>query len=310
MSGWILGIIVGGLTAILTAFFGEIVKMLGQALTAIIDAQLMQIEAILSYSAVTSLFGYFQLVANILLAIGFVMAIVDMGIAYQNKDLGANIKDLFLNTVKGIIANRAFIIIPVFCFMWAVDMQDGIGNMIANLFKMDLSDNVSSITNAFVGAVDGGTVENSSWSILSGIGSLGILVMMIAWIFCFFKVTFTNLKFAGTLIIHIALGTVYMISIPRGYLEGFYGWCRGIVSLMLNIIMINTVWVLGVMMCSENLIAGLALCLAAGEVPKIAGRYGLDTSYQSHNYVSQAVTSYSIAAGSGLGHSLASRFTK
>ena len=39
------------------------------------------------------------------------------------------------------------------------------------------------------------------------------------------KVFFANLKRGGILLIQIAVGSLYMFSVPRGYLDGFYQWC-------------------------------------------------------------------------------------
>ena len=40
------------------------------------------------------------------------------------------------------------------------------------------------------------------------------------------KVFFANLKRGGILLIQIAVGSLYMFSVPRGYGDGFTQWCK------------------------------------------------------------------------------------
>ena len=44
------------------------------------------------------------------------------------------------------------------------------------------------------------------------------------------KVFFGNLKRGGILLIQIAVGSLYMFSVPRGYIDGFTQWCKQAVS--------------------------------------------------------------------------------
>ena len=47
------------------------------------------------------------------------------------------------------------------------------------------------------------------------------------------KVFFANLK-GGILLIQIAVGSLYMFSVPRGYIDGFTQWCKQIIGLCLT----------------------------------------------------------------------------
>ena len=58
-----------------------------------------------------------------------------------------------------------------------------------------------------------------------------ILIMMG---YAVIKVFFANLKRGGILLIQIAVGSLYMFSVPRGYIDGFTGWCKQVIGLCLT----------------------------------------------------------------------------
>lgn len=80
------------------------------------------------------------------------------------------------------------------------------------------------------------------------------------------------------MVTQIAVGTLYMFSIPRGYTDGFNQWCKQIIALCLTAFMQTTLLFLGLMTFSTNMLLGLGIMLAANEVPRIAQQFGLDTS--------------------------------
>ena len=96
------------------------------------------------------------------------------------------------------------------------------------------------------------------------------------------KVFFANLKRGGILLIHIAVGSLYMLSVPRGYVDGFFQWIKQIVGLCLTTFLQATILTAGLMVLKDHALLGLGLMLAAGEVPRIAGAFGLDTSTKAN----------------------------
>ena len=96
------------------------------------------------------------------------------------------------------------------------------------------------------------------------------------------KVFFSNLKRGGILLIQIAVGSLYMFSIPRGYTDGFTQWCKQVIGLCLSAFLQATILVAGLMVFSDKALLGLGLRLAAGEVPRIAGAFGLDTTTRAN----------------------------
>ena len=118
---------------------------------------------------------------------------------------------------------------------------------------------------------------------------LTILTSPIMFLFCVIlmayaviKVFFANLKRGGILLIQIAVGSLYMFSIPRGYGDAFVQWCKQVIGLCLTAFLQSTILIAGLMVFRENALLGLGLMLSANEVPRIAGTFGLDTTTRAN----------------------------
>ena len=116
-------------------------------------------------------------------------------------------------------------------------------------------------------------------NITSGIMILFCLILMA---YAVVKVFFANLKRGGILLIQIAVGSLYMFSVPRGYTDGFIQWCKQIIGLCLSAFLQATILVAGLMVFKDHALLGLGLMLSAGEIPRIAGAFGLDTSTKAN----------------------------
>ena len=92
------------------------------------------------------------------------------------------------------------------------------------------------------------------------------------------KCFFSNLKRGGILLIQIAVGSLYLFSVPRGYLDGFIQWCKQVMGLCLTAFLQTTLLTAGLLALPDSALLGLGLMLSAGEVPRICGAFGLDTS--------------------------------
>jgi hypothetical protein len=108
------------------------------------------------------------------------------------------------------------------------------------------------------------------------------LFLIILMGYAVIKVFFSNLKRGGILLIQIAVGSLYMFSVPRGYIDGFTQWCKQIIGLCLTTFLQATILVAGLMVVPDHCLLGLGLMLSAGEVPRIAGAFGLDTSTRAN----------------------------
>ena len=108
--------------------------------------------------------------------------------------------------------------------------------------------------------------------------SLANLLMLIALAYCTVKVFFDNIKRGGILLIQIAVGSLYMFSIPRGYGDRFTQWVKQVIALCLTAFLQTTLLFLGLLTWKENALLAIGIMMSASEVPRIAERFGLDTS--------------------------------
>ena len=98
-------------------------------------------------------------------------------------------------------------------------------------FDVLSTDIITSLQEVDIGSVASSGVFGGIGSITSPIMVIFIIIMMgYAIIKCFFS----NLKRGGILLIQIAVGSLYMFSVPRGYMDGFVQWCKQIIGLCLT----------------------------------------------------------------------------
>ena len=109
-----------------------------------------------------------------------------------------------------------------------------------------------------------------------------LLFCLILMAYAIIKVFFANLKRGGILLIQIAVGSLYMFSVPRGYTDGFIQWCKQVIGLCLTAFLQATILVAGLMVFKDHALLGLGLMLSAGEIPRIAGAFGLDTTTRAN----------------------------
>ena len=130
---------------------------------------------------------------------------------------------------------------------------------------------------------NGGMLESSGqvqWDI--GGNPVMLLFCVILMAYAVIKVFFSNLKRGGILLIQIAVGSLYMFSIPRGYTDGFVQWIKQVIGLCLTAFLQSTILVAGLMVFRDHALLGLGLMLSAGEVPRIAGAFVLDTTTRAN----------------------------
>ena len=199
---------------------------------------------------------------------GIIVAVFDVAIEYQSGR--ANIKTTALNILKGFFACSMIGIVPVELYKFCISLQ--------NSLARDLSIITSQAQSQDLG-MSCMTILNSCFSIgVSNIGQLFMLLCMIAFAYCVIKIFFANIKRGGILMIQMAVGSLYMFSVSRGYQDGFNQWIKQVVALCLTAFMQTTLLYLGLMTFPGNMLLGLGVMLAANEVPRIAQQFGLDSS--------------------------------
>ena len=209
-----------------------------------------------------SLFGWGLFVA------GLVVAIFDIAIEYQTMGR-MNVKKQVLPFLWGLLAVNLFTTVPVALFRFSISLQ--------NTFAKDL-----------IGELVGDTFSYASLSknaLLAITPPLQVhgnvlidLLIIICLGYCVIKCFFANIKRGGILLTQIAVGSLHMFNLPRGYTEGFTGWCKQIIAICFTTFMQTTLLLLGLLTIQTHAILGLGVMLAANEVPRIAQQFGLDTS--------------------------------
>lgn len=230
---------------------------------------------------VASIVLFFSYLAWALYGTGLVVAAFETGIEYQHGR--GSIKDTALHAIKGFMAVSLFTIVPVELFKLSVNLQSsltagitGYGQSFGEMANSVIADlgTTPDLTGGMTAGVFGG---------LSAITSpIMLLFMIIMMGYAVIKVFFANLKRGGILLIQIAVGSLYMFSVPRGYIDGFVQWCKQIIGLCLTTFLQATILTAGLMVLKDHALLGLGLMLAAGEVPRIAGAFGLDTSTKAN----------------------------
>ena len=224
---------------------------------------------------VQSVVHFFNQLGWALFGVSLVVACFEFGIEYSSGR--GNIRHTAINCLKGFMAVSLFSTVPVRLYALSVSLQASITAGITGL-GTSIGDVGASIITKLT-TTDG--LIASGVDFIFGGSSFNPIMMLFCVIlmaYAVLKVFFTNLKRGGILLIQIAVGSLYMFSVPRGYSDGFTHWCKQIVGLCLTAFLQSTILVAGLMVFSDRALLGLGLMLSAGEVPRIAGAFGLDTS--------------------------------
>lgn len=215
--------------------------------------------------AVTRLFSLFGW--GLFLA-GLVVAVFDLAIAAQSGRV--SVRDTALNTIKGLMAVSLFTTLPVELYKFCISLQGTFMGDLARVFAGGQSLNIGDASMS---------VLQASFAVANQVTlSVFNLLAMIAMAYCVVKLFFANIKRGGILLIQIAVGAMYMFSVPRGFTDGFWGWCKQVAALCLTAFLQTTLLFLGLLTFNVNMLLGLGLLLSANEVPRIAQQFGLDTS--------------------------------
>lgn len=216
-------------------------------------------------TAVTTFFSY---LGWSLFVVGLVVGAFECAIEYQGGR--GSIKDTALNYIKGFMAVSLFTVVPVNLYSLCVSLQSSFGSAISGL-----TGGAESIGSMAQNAIISGSMPGLGNPILQ----IFCLIMMG---YAVIKVFFANLKRGGILLIQIAVGSLYMFSVPRGYSDGFIQWCKQVIGICLTAFLQSTILTAGLMVFNDHPLLGLGLMISSTEVPRIAGQFGLDTSTKTN----------------------------
>ena len=212
---------------------------------------------------VQSFMGLFFNLAWMLFGCGFIVSVFDTAIAYEGGQ--NNIKNLCLNTLKGFFAASLVTVVPQNLYSFCVSLQGTFAHELIATFVQSSPSNV-------IGAAQYIMDE------LNGVHTTANLFFIIMFGYCTVKVVLANIKRGSILLCQIAVGSLYLFSVPRGFTDGFYSWCKQVIATCLTAFLQTTILYLGLLTYQTSAILALGICLSANEVPRIAQMFGLDTS--------------------------------
>lgn len=219
-----------------------------------------------SYDFIKAILEIFKLFGWSLFAVGIVVAVFEIAIEYQNGR--GSIKGATLNAIKGFMAVSLFTVLPVELYKFCISLQ------------LTLTKDMASL----IGGTSLGVVAGESISIIHSLDMsiLLLIFLLIMMGYAIIKVFFANLKRGGILLITIAVGSLYMFSIVRGYTDGFIQWCKQVIGICLTAFLQSIILIAGLGVMRENVLLGIGIVLSASEIPRIAGQFGLDTSTKAN----------------------------
>lgn len=258
-------------------FYGQLVGFLGNFFAEMgsMGVELFELEWI------QAVVLFFSRLAWALFAVSLVVRAFECGIEYASGR--ANLQQTALDIIKGFFAVSLFTVLPVRLYTLSVSLQGtlaagitGYGTSIGTVGQEIMEDlgSVGSITD----------MADAPLNLALGVMTSPIMILfcVVLMAYAVIKVFFANLKRGGILLIQIAVGSLYMFSIPRGYIDGFIQWMKQIIGLCLTAFLQSTILVAGLMVFMDHALLGLGLMLSAGEVPWIAGAFGLDTTTRAN----------------------------
>lgn len=209
-----------------------------------------------------SLFGWSLFLA------GMAVAIFDVAIEYQCGR--ANIKTTAINILKGFFACSLIGVVPVELYKFCISLQNTFSHDLVSILAGGQSlDLAGQSTTVLVGCF--AVSDTVTFGLLN-------LLCLIAFAYCVIKIFFQNIKRGGILLVQMAVGSLYMFSVPRGYADGFNQWCKQVAAICLTAFLQTSLLFLGLLTFPDHMLMGLGILLAANEVPRIAQQFGLDSS--------------------------------
>lgn len=250
--------------AMLEWFYNTIYDAVSEFFTLMgnMGAEIYELEWVKATITLFTLFGWSLFIA------GTVVAVFDVSIEYQCGR--ANIKTTAINIIKGFFACSLIGTVPIELYKFCVSLQNTFAGDLTRIFSGQQSLGLSGeSTSVLAGCFAlSGTVTLSLFNLLS----------LIAFAYCVIKIFFANIKRGGILLIQMAVGALYMFSVPRGYTDGFNQWMKQIAALCLTVFMQTTLLFLGLLTFPQHMLLALGIMLAANEVPRVAQQFGLDSS--------------------------------
>lgn len=274
--GWLFDVLGISVDGFVSSIFNGIINWIYEVIFSVIKVVFTKINEtgsdLFRLPWVQSLVNFFYILGWALFAIGLVVSISDMVIEYSNGK--GDVKTTAINWLKAVLAVSLFTILPERLYNFAVYTQDSVSRSI----------------------IDQVTDENYYHHLVEFNVNFVNVIFILMILYATVKVFFANVKRGGILLTLIGVGSLYMLNLPRGYSDGFNGWIKQVIALCFTSFMQTTLFFTGLITIQSDWLIGTCLILSATEVPRIADRFGLDTSIRG-NMMAVSMTANTALSG-------------
>ncbi len=174
-----------------------------------------------------------------------------------------DIQTTVLNLLKGFLAAMLSIPGAIQLFILASQLATNFGDAV---YKDNVIIGVKNLFQGFASSTQVGGVE---------LDILTLVILLVALLFSVFKIIFSTIKRGGILLGMFAIGSLYMISIPRGFFDGYTSWAKQVIGICIQVFVMHALLILGLETISSNFIIGCGLIMAATEIPQISQAFGV-----------------------------------
>lgn len=256
-------------------------------------------------NVISAIISFFSMLAWGLGLVGAFVAMMEFAVTYRTGG-GGSFLGTGMNMLRLFIALLTFSSVPILLFQFSMDIYGyvraaAVGSMSgASVSISDLAQGaIDSMFKSVYGVLPSTQLTGGIWSFLKQLqdGFQGTditdaafstnadwwsLIQLTMLVWAIFKIFFGNLKRGGILLVQVCVGSLHMLSLARGYTDGFSSWCRQVGATCFTAFVQNLLYLLALIMLQDaeatSLYFGLGLMLVAAEVSRIAQMFGLDTS--------------------------------
>lgn len=249
-------------------------------------------QSLFNNSAVISFIGLVDIIGAFLFVAGTAFAFADWAINSQE-----NGKSCLTNTLKnviiGFVALLSFSVIPPLllsftnnlCSQLTTDMAiTQMNDYAQKMWDAGLHTSLPlfgtsidiDIPNPFIGDTD-------------AMDTIFMPIFVIIMLVCVLRLFLANIKRGGVMLILIFVCPMHLFSVPRGYTDAFYSWCKQVIAVCLTAFIESFLVALSLLVysVSAEMFVSVGLALASFESPKIMQQFGIDTSMKAN--ISQAI---------------------
>ena len=270
--------VIGIIGSAIAAFFPELAALAATWIGDLIKYNNSMIDSLFDNAAVIAFFEFTLVIGTFMYLTGILLSVANWVV--NKRDGDTPVIDTFKNIFIGFLALNGYISLPVLILKYTNYLCD---IMCSGFSQLVLEEQFNDIFS-----------DGIEWGNLYSTSNLLLIIYVIIMLVCVGKLFLANIKRGGILVTLIFVGSFHLISIPRGYTDAFFSWCKQVVGLCITAFVQNFLVALAFLVFSisdladtTNIIISAGVALAASEVPRILQQFGLDTSMRAN--VSQAI---------------------